>query len=949
MYRKKTMITIIYSMSFAVLLIPMTLWAAIWSVEEVEAPHNFSDFYSRSIALDGDGNAHIVYGENHLYHAVAGGQPEMVDPADGMGRYASVAIDTNGALHVSYFDDTFNDLRYATGTSGNWTVETVDSPGDVGRYSSIAVDSNGVAHIAYYDASNGVLKHASNPSGDWVIETVDAGPSVGRYACIAVDGSDKLHISYYDAANGDLKYATGTSGNWTLKTVDSDGDVGQYSSIAVDSDGHAHISYYDATNVSPRYASNVSGDCIPQEVDSADSGGTYTSIAVDSDGHAHISYHSWFLDAPTYTAYLRYAVSVGSGGWARQNVESSEQDSDLGLYTSIFVVGSGLTQQVHISYLGADRTLRYADYGIHPPKQTPDWQKQNIDECRAVGTYTSLALDSADYVHISYVDQSANKLRYANNTGGAWAFEDVDTVSPLICATSLALDANDKAHISYFNNEERLGYAKHYPNTLVNPFNPPPWTIETADGSTTVGRYSDLALYGDHAHIAYWDEDDGYLRYATNATDEWIITDIDDMGDTGRYPSIVLDAEGNAYVSYAYIYYGWEPSVTSMNLRYATNVSGGWVTETVDDTALVGEYTSIALDSSNKVHISYFDSSDGNLKYATNASGEWECETVDTNDYVGMYISIALDSSNKVHISYHGWSTDYPTSYLKYANNTSGYWVTQTVNSGGNVGKYSSIALDSSDNVHISYYDEANGSLKYAYGIASDLSVSPSVHDFGDVVAGDSSTPLEVTLSNTGTQPCHITQIALSDMTNFSLDINECASPSIGFGSSCTITVTFSPQSTGAKNTSLTINSDDLDTPVINVTLSGKGVAAAGGGGGGGGGGGCFIATAAYGSYMESHVKVLRDFRDHFLLTNPVGKAFVDLYYTYSPPVADFIANNDTVRLMVRWSLMPVVGMSWITLQLGMWITLALIGFLICFMGAGATIALRRIRLRSQV
>jgi len=250
MYRKKTMITIIYSMSFAALLIPMTLWAAIWSVEEVEAPHNFSDFYSRSIALDGDGNAHIVYGENHLYHAVAGGQPEMVDPADGMGRYASVAIDTNGALHVSYFDDTFNDLRYATGTSGNWTVETVDSPGNVGRYSSIAVDSNGVAHIAYYDASNGVLKHASNPSGDWVIETVDAGPSVGRYACIAVDGSDKLHISYYDAANGDLKYATGNWGNWTLKTVDSD--------------GHAHISYYDATNVSPRYASNVSGDWIPQ-------------------------------------------------------------------------------------------------------------------------------------------------------------------------------------------------------------------------------------------------------------------------------------------------------------------------------------------------------------------------------------------------------------------------------------------------------------------------------------------------------------------------------------------------------------------------------------------------------------------------------------------------------------------------------------------------------------
>ena len=95
-------------------------------------------------------------------------------------------------------------------------------------------------------------------------------------------------------------------------------------------------------------------------------------------------------------------------------------------------------------------------------------------------------------------------------------------------------------------------------------------------------------------------------------------------------------------------------------------------------------------------------------------------------------------------------------------------------------------------------------------------------------------------------------------------------------------------------------------------------------------------------------MKVLREFRDRFMLTNCVGRTFVDLYYTYSPPMADFIANHDTVRLMVRWSLLPIVGVTWISLDFGMGITLELMGFLICFMGAGVTIALRRILLRRQ-
>jgi len=83
------------------------------------------------------------------------------------------------------------------------------------------------------------------------------------------------------------------------------------------------------------------------------------------------------------------------------------------------------------------------------------------------------------------------------------------------------------------------------------------------------------------------------------------------------------------------------------------------------------------------------------------------------------------------------------------------------------------------------------------------------------------------------------------------------------------------------------------------------------------GNGYCFIATAAYGSYMEPHVMTLRHLRDRYLLTNKPGTAFVHAYYRYSPPIADYIAEHDALRSLVRIGLTPLVGFSWIAMHYG--------------------------------
>jgi hypothetical protein len=73
---------------------------------------------------------------------------------------------------------------------------------------------------------------------------------------------------------------------------------------------------------------------------------------------------------------------------------------------------------------------------------------------------------------------------------------------------------------------------------------------------------------------------------------------------------------------------------------------------------------------------------------------------------------------------------------------------------------------------------------------------------------------------------------------------------------------------------------------------------------------GCFIATACFGTPMAEEVKVLNQFRDECLLTNPVGTIFVETYYKVSPPVADFIRQHPILKSAVRMILEPMVWLA---------------------------------------
>lgn len=193
---------------------------------------------------------------------------------------------------------------------------------------------------------------------------------------------------------------------------------------------------------------------------------------------------------------------------------------------------------------------------------------------------------------------------------------------------------------------------------------------------------------------------------------------IDSFGDVGAGSSIAVDSNNRIHVSYY--------DRTNSAIKYATNMSGTWVSSTVATNVDGGGSPSrsiIKLDSNNKVHIIYYDYNSG-INYITNLTGAW------TSSFIaaGSNFSMIIDSSDKLHISYSGGRL--AASGLYYATNVSGTWISSIIDNPAQNSVYdSSIAIDKNGNLHIlSYFTDWSGGrkaiLKYANNSVGSWSIA---------------------------------------------------------------------------------------------------------------------------------------------------------------------------------------------------------------------------------
>jgi hypothetical protein len=349
------------------------------------------------------------------------------------------------------------------------------------------------------------------------------------------------------------------------------------------------------------------------------------------------------------SAFLTGLIALGgmvrpsSAQWTVETVDTS----GAGYFTSLKADSAG---NLHAAYVPETfgHPLRYAFWD----RALKRWFTMEIAKN---ASFSTLILDSQDRPRISYSDFGTGlgcKLEYAV-WNGSWKIQPIDPHPGGVIAyyTSVALDKEGKPILTYYHYADPNNEAVVHLGSIF--WTGTYWTSLYVDRGHGSGKFNSLAIDSNgRPQVAYANvtAETQSLRYAIWDGKTWHREIIE--GATRAYPvysvSMVLDKNDVPHIVYS--------ALAERRIKYATRRNGRWVTEVVDSYVGAAEgqgywdRDGIVLDAQGNPYISYFDKGLGELKVAHRVDGKWQHEVVDRN-MAGLTSSPAI-ADGKLWVSY---------------------------------------------------------------------------------------------------------------------------------------------------------------------------------------------------------------------------------------------------------------------------------------------------------
>jgi hypothetical protein len=284
-----------------------------------------------SLAVDAEGNLHLSYSDDETqtvryafrsaqdkkwFTMLLGGKRGNTD------TFTRVALDRAGNPYICYTPDI---LRYAHWDGTRWYDQVITDVGLIQYSCSVAIAADKTPNLIWYQYSTPEkvdyvhIKHASLKDGAWLARTLDFAAQTGKFEEITLDSDGNPHISYDAFVAGELRYAHYVNGQWKIATVDSramaksgDYDIGMGNSIVLDKDGRPMISYYGDHNF--KFARFDGERWKIETLEQVNPTGSWlgwrSHLLLDSRGLRHVSYEDGGLLKHAYWDGSQWKIQV---------------------------------------------------------------------------------------------------------------------------------------------------------------------------------------------------------------------------------------------------------------------------------------------------------------------------------------------------------------------------------------------------------------------------------------------------------------------------------------------------------------------------------------------------------------------------------------------------------------------------------------------------------------
>jgi hypothetical protein len=282
----------------------------------------------------------------------------------------------------------------------------------------LARTSNGDLHAVYFRLSGSYeqIYYAKSTDGGqtWTETALTSGNYYQLEPSIAVDSNDYIHITWYGYHSGStgytqIRYRKYTTSWQTIENLTS-GNYDQFSPfIAIDSNNYIHISWYGVYSGSTsytqiRYRKYTTSWQTIENLTSGNYNQDYPSIAIDSNDYIHITWEGYHSGSATYyqIRYIKYTTS-----W--QTIENLTSGNYYQFSPSIAIDSN---DYIHISWYGKHSgSATY--YQLRYVKYTTSWQTiENLTSENYRQYSPSIAIDGNNYVHISWYGRHSGSTGY---------------------------------------------------------------------------------------------------------------------------------------------------------------------------------------------------------------------------------------------------------------------------------------------------------------------------------------------------------------------------------------------------------------------------------------------------------------------------------------------------------------------------------------------------------